>query len=819
MNSNVSSLIQAGWDAIKKDDISQAISVAQSVLAEEANHPLAMHLLGWAAVRDAKPDIAIELLGIAHKEIPRNGVIAGDYFRTLVSLQKTDEAISKASIWLERNDGFDVFNVYYSRATAYFRSNQLEKSISDFNKCLEFNPARSDVLEYRGFANLKLGQIKQGFRDLTARKGIVENELNDAMRCSDFVRNNTSARVLIKRNMGLGDELTYLRYLPWLIAAGAKVDYWCGRKLKPLLDRLDMFNAVYSDSQPAPNSGNYDLCFTVNDLPVAVECLGAPDIASPLLLTPKSELVNKWQQWLKSIGPGPYIGVNWRAGASGDEGAALRNNKLRKMIEPEIMATSLGQVKATFVSLQRNATIDEIQQFENALGQEVKDFASITDELEDLLALLWLLDENIGVSNTNMHLRASLGLGSRVLVQNPGGDWRWGYQGAQTDWFEGSQVYRQQLDGSWNAALSDLQADLSLVYGKRANSEHLNHLIKKADILQAVKSRRIIWVTAGFILNQKEELTSTLASTRYRVIMPSQNLQNYGWESEYVNESISQMMGGWGSFTPRVGDTVVISKVFTKHAINLAQDAKARGARLVVDLCDNYLSHPKRGMLQRSLLTLADLIVASTETLAQSILALGYKVAAVISDPVEMPRGVVRFNPDQILKLLWFGHANNIDTLAQLLPQLASFSQKQQLRLSVVTTLQNGAEDLARITPCGLDLTYIPWSLEATQAALKDCDLVVIPTLASEMKKAKSPNRLLEALWAGRMVIAGPLPAYIPFMDSAWICENLIEGLQWVLNNQQQIVKRIELGQTDIENHFTEKAIGKAWEQVISKLN
>ena len=87
------------------------------------------------------------------------------------------------------------------------------------------------------------------------------------------------------------------------------------------------------------------------------------------------------------------------------------------------------------------------------------DFSAWNEELESMLALLALLDEYVGVSNTNMHLRAAVGKGARVLVPTPA-EWRWRQSGRQSPWFPGFSIYRQSLQGRWNAALVELARDL-----------------------------------------------------------------------------------------------------------------------------------------------------------------------------------------------------------------------------------------------------------------------------------------------------------------------------------------------------------------------
>ncbi len=803
-------LLLTGWDAVSRNDIPAAIQIAQQVLAQNPKYAPAYHLLGWSAMRDLKLELAASVLQQAVNLDPHDGRIVGDFIRCLTANEQAQQALEIANGALQDHALMHRSSVLYGRAAIHLKLNHLPEAIADYQECIKTNPNRLDAQEYSGLARLKLGDARAGFRESTARKVAQRPELLNDWCCPVLRPEHKGSRVLIKRDMGLGDELTYLRYLPWLTAAGIEVDYWAGKKLVPVLERMGYLHKVYPDNAPPPDASAYDLSFIVNDLPVAVEQLDAPEIAPPLPLTPRADLVDKWKAWLQSLGEGPYIGLTWKAGV-GVQGAGNMFGKLAKAVDVDQFAEALSPVRATWISLQRNVLADEMQVFQKKIGAPVHDAASLTDDLEDLLALLSLLDENVGVSNTNMHLRASLGKGSLVMVQNPGGDWRWGVEGTGSMWFTESRVYRQDRDGDWAPAMFALSNELQQVYGLRETaSEHDTIHAQKP----AADSKRLIWVTAGAIKQEGGRQTSPLASARYRVIAPSEALQAQGWHSEIVNEELSQVMGGWGGAVPKMGDTVIISKVFGDQALRLAQDAKTRGARLIADFCDNFLDHPKRGPLQHSLLRMADQVVAATDGMAHAIKKHGYRVDAVISDPVEMPRGEPKFAPAGTLKLLWFGHAVNLDTLKPLLPHLAQLAKRQPLALNVVTLLPNGKVDLDKLVPDGLSVTYTPWSVEATREAIADCDIVVIPVLASQYKVAKSPNRLLEPLRAGRMVVAGPLPAYQPFADSAWIGENLIEGLQWALDNPQEVLKRIQQGQDDIQAFFTVEAIAKAWGEV-----
>jgi hypothetical protein len=74
----------------------------------------------------------------------------------------------------------------------------------------------------------------------------------------------------------------------------------------------------------------------------------------------------------------------------------------------------------------------------------VHDFSSVNSDLEEALALMSLVDGYVGVSNTNVHLRAGAGGAAHVLVPPPF-EWRWMASGA-SPWFPVFHVERLRAD-------------------------------------------------------------------------------------------------------------------------------------------------------------------------------------------------------------------------------------------------------------------------------------------------------------------------------------------------------------------------------------
>ncbi len=116
----------------------------------------------------------------------------------------------------------------------------------------------------------------------------------------------------------------------------------------------------------------------------------------------------------------------------------------------------------------------ELGQTQAALGRPLADFTALNEDLEHMLALLAVIDDYVGVSNTNMRLRAAVGKTARVLIPCPA-EWRWMATGT-SPWFPDFSVYRQNVNGEWDAALAALHHDMApMVSSEQCSSVGVRH--------------------------------------------------------------------------------------------------------------------------------------------------------------------------------------------------------------------------------------------------------------------------------------------------------------------------------------------------------
>ncbi len=367
--------------------------------------------------------------------------------------QRHDEAEQLLKTALQEHPSYTP--LWYNLGTLLMDRGQTQEGLAAFEKALSLDPHHRDARANLGFAQLLLGQFDQAWGNYFHRARHID--IPDALTPIEPQRDHHGLKVLLTRSQGLGDELFYLRFAPALRAQGAHLSYrtHSGSKLIPLLQRSGLFEEIIEDER-TPATG-FDIIYAVDDLPLILGA-GTGDHPPPLALAADNDKRRHWTQRLSELGPPPYLGLTWRAGSR------EHNHGIHRFLYKEIPLEALAPVArrwpGTVLSLQRQPEKSETEHLARLSQRPIHDLSRINDDLEDALALLDLLDAYVGVSNTNIHLLAGLGKGAHVLIPHPSPDWRWMAQGDISPWFPGFNIYRQQADGKWTAALNALQEAL-----------------------------------------------------------------------------------------------------------------------------------------------------------------------------------------------------------------------------------------------------------------------------------------------------------------------------------------------------------------------
>jgi hypothetical protein len=258
--------------------------------------------------------------------------------------------------------------------------------------------------------------------------------------------------VVLRAEQGLGDQLFFLRWLPALRQRGLKPRLQLDSRLAPLLAR-------------SPDISPEEREVSAREVPAAVVAVGDLPAVLPrgdrypisIRLAASPHALDAMRTRLKALGPPPYVGIAWRAGTPLKAQGAFA--ALLKAVPIETLGRVLEGVTATVVSIQRNPEAGETDALADLARLPVHDLSSANSDLEHALALMALLDEYVGVSSTNVHLRHAAGHPSKVLVPNPP-EWRWGVEG-ESPWFPGTAVHREIVDRGWDESVARLRRDLA----------------------------------------------------------------------------------------------------------------------------------------------------------------------------------------------------------------------------------------------------------------------------------------------------------------------------------------------------------------------
>lgn len=290
---------------------------------------------------------------------------------------------------------------------------------------------------------LTLGNFAEGWRYYGARPSLLALPFTPYQHI--LPQDLAGRRVLVVRDQGLGDEIFFLRYWPILQRRGAMAQYQPHAKLYDLLRQCSDIPLVAPDEKPA--TADYDFVVAAGDLPTVLQQV--MPMNSPLPLRPCVAYNDELRAALAAAGPPPYIGVTWRAGSLAPDNTIA--TRIRKAVPLDVMINRFASYRGTLCVLQRQPQAAEIETLRQQLPScNIADFSALNDDLPRMLSLLDLLNDYVGVSNTNMHLRGSLHKRASVLIPFPP-EWRWQAVGEKSAWYPLFRMVRQNADLTWPA--------------------------------------------------------------------------------------------------------------------------------------------------------------------------------------------------------------------------------------------------------------------------------------------------------------------------------------------------------------------------------
>jgi hypothetical protein len=282
-----------------------------------------------------------------------------------------------------------------------------------------------------------------------------------------------------------------------------------------------------------------------------------------------------------------------------------------------------------------------------------------------------------------------------------------------------------------------------------------------------------------------------LASWRLRVDIPKAGLRKLGIKS-------------YGSVKPEINAVNIFHKHFIREAPELME--KYGGIYDVVD--DHFTMEDSE--YYKEMCMVASLITTSTEKMKTRIKDETGKDANVIWDSYD-PTQYIKRPPEykNTKSICWFGSETNLQHLRDM---------KIPCRGDLVTHsgLQSFAQkDMRNILKQGWN--YIPWVNGIMPNIFKRHDIVIIPYGNTFKQHAKSPNRIVDALRSGMIVVTNDSPVVDSYglRDFCVVSNDISKGIESVWLNPDNAIKKVIKGQSYIETNLSPDIIAGQWAKVI----
>jgi tetratricopeptide (TPR) repeat protein len=512
----------------ERDQYDDALRAYNEVLRLEPQHAEALSNAGSIYKERGQYQQARQYFTQALEIKPNQADMRNNLASTLMELGLLHEAYHHYQLALMQ----DPHNIkIYNNISILLRTQgKVDAAIEYCDRGLNLEPESADLHLSKAMTALIAGRFAVGWKEYIWRYNRLNNSLLPVLSpIIPLPTVLTQKTVLLHRDQGIGDELFFLRFAPELKQRGAKIIYHSSDKLAPLLHEQAWLDELITPKQAHPAA---DYSIMLGDLPFMLAMQQVAQIPPPIKLSVKPELQAQVYQQLTALGPPPYIGVTWQAGARIEQRGKLK--VLSKHIDTAILAQCLAPIKATILVLQRQPDAAELIKFNQQLGVTAHDCSDFNQDLNKMLALLACLDEYVSVSNTNIHLIVGLNKTARVLMPSPA-EWRWMLHTDESPWFAGCKIYRQKSDLDWIPAIASLQRDLSRKYGSlwlqtldfASLINRATQCRNKGDVLQAEACYRQalllqpnnieVWGELGNLMDEQEHYTDAIES--YQAIL------------------------------------------------------------------------------------------------------------------------------------------------------------------------------------------------------------------------------------------------------------------------------------------------------------
>jgi tetratricopeptide (TPR) repeat protein len=340
---------------------------------------------------------------------------------------------------LMRSAPNDIFR--YNRAITVMQMGHYDICIRECDDILSRDPDHDKARFARGFSYLVLGDYERGFHDYECRQKDQLNEPDVELWTGE--QDLSGKTILVHAEMGLGDNIMFMRYVPLMVERGAKVICVLPDSQKFLIDGIPGVEWRNADHAAWPH-----LDYWVRFMSLAW-CFKTvrETIPPPIKLMHRKRLDWLWLDDASRVRKGDLkVGLCW-------SGSLKSRYDQHRTIPLEKLAPLFDVPGVTFFSLQKDVRESDRDVFEQF---PMIDLAPYLETFEDTSNAMKFLDLMITVDTSVAHMAGTVGIPTLVMLTSFRTYWLWITGEETSPWYPSVRTIRQHKDGDWSNVVSSV---------------------------------------------------------------------------------------------------------------------------------------------------------------------------------------------------------------------------------------------------------------------------------------------------------------------------------------------------------------------------
>jgi tetratricopeptide (TPR) repeat protein len=372
---------------------------------------------------------------------------------SLNQLDRYDEAMQSVLRAIEIDES--KANYFCTKANILLNKGNLPEALGWFETALELNPRYEEAAFNKSTIHLRLLDFEAGWKLYENRFATYPKDSRNKFITKNFFDKNIDSlgRIFIFQEQGIGDQILCASVFNEIDKEEKIIYIEADEKLLPIFNR-SFKNLNFVTSKNYPNSNSYETTFGIASLPsfFRKNINSFNNDRHSFLLSDKDKTSIYRERLLSEAPLNKICGLSWQS----------KNQTIGKYksLDLENLKEILETPGITFVNLQYNPSIEELEFFQSTYKVSIKNFNEVDlfNDVDSLCSLIDACDFIVTISNLNAHAGGALGKKTFLLAPfSRGRHWYWHENLTKSLWYPSIEIFSQNETGDWSVPINQIK--------------------------------------------------------------------------------------------------------------------------------------------------------------------------------------------------------------------------------------------------------------------------------------------------------------------------------------------------------------------------